>query len=239
MCGIIGYYSETPQAIHYGKIAGLFEQSKIRGTHSFGISFIDPATSSIVTEKHHCIDEAIAAVLAIGEWEAPPKLLIGHNRYSTSGDWRDIGNNQPLHLNPGKDSEMSLAFNGVIDMRDPVEWEGAHHARFQTKNDGEIFINKYVQSGDPIEFVRRPNLSFAGVFICEGLGYALRNAQRPGWIALSDRAMFIASTRDIIARSMGCQVELLRELKPLRLMSFPYILQKMIEAEEVDHAAAV
>mgnify|MGYP000618844717 CR=1 FL=1 len=37
--------------------------------------------------------------------------IIYHNRYSTSGDYKNHENNQPIFNN-----ELSLVFNGVLDM---------------------------------------------------------------------------------------------------------------------------
>ena len=122
-------------------------------------------------------------------------MLIGHTRYDTSGDWRTLANNQPLHI-----GQIALVFNGVIDMRTRAQWEEETGERFETENDGEIFIKHLAQGGSPVEFVNRRG-SFAGCWFNGSEAMLLRNAYRPLWYGVSPfGATLVASTRNILQR---------------------------------------
>ena len=88
MCGVVAYYSEKPDSSDIKNINNLIQQSKIRGLHSFGISYLND--NKIKTQKTNDIQD-----LKIPE----TNLLIFHNRYTTSGDYKKPINNQPLELN--------------------------------------------------------------------------------------------------------------------------------------------
>ena len=192
MCSIIGYYSKSPSSNDRGVIQSIFVQSKIRGTHSFGISYLNPG-GQVITFKTHNLAEILIRLERLDPF---PRQLIGHTRYSTSGDWHAHSNNQPIDI-----KKIAFAFNGVIDMRTREDWQQTYRCRFETDNDGEIFIRHLLKGGNPIEFVRQKKRSFAGVYLKNGEIYALRNVSRPMWQAVSVDSMFIASTQDIFKRA--------------------------------------
>ena len=71
MCGIIGYSSKESVNEHYELFYKLINESKIRGLHSFGISYYD---QNIITKKYKKISDIIL----------PKKnKIIFHNRYTT------------------------------------------------------------------------------------------------------------------------------------------------------------
>lgn len=194
MCGIIGYSAETPQDLHYDAIASLFVQSKIRGLHAFGFSYFNGET--LVTVKEHKLEDLLRSLFALKTFK--PKQLIGHTRYSTSGDYLNHGNNQPIVADG-----IALVFNGVIDMRSRSSWEQEYNTKFVTDNDGEIILRHIQQGGCPVEFLKSKRCSFAGLYFYQGRMCAVRNANRPMWQAEYEGATLIASTKDIFRRSLN------------------------------------
>jgi glutamine phosphoribosylpyrophosphate amidotransferase len=195
MCGVIGFHSPAPREIHMKKFMDLFEQSTIRGLHAAGFSYWRPgANEGITTYKAF---KWVDAMTKLFELRAdPPSIMIGHTRYSTSGDWKRHDNNQPIHLRGA-----SMVFNGVISQATRAEYEREYKKQFFTENDGEIFLRKVTDGEDWHGFVRDARFSFAGLHIFGGTLYAVRNRQRPLWRADFEGGTFFASTADIFARA--------------------------------------
>ncbi len=205
MCGVIGYFSEKQVPEHVDTICRIFDESKIRGLHAFGATV--RSDSGLRTFKGHEISSVKSFLKTTGGFS----MMIGHNRYSTSGDWHDQANNQPIHL-PG----ISMVFNGVISQASKEEYSKQYGKKYQTQNDGEIFARKVLDGEDWAKFVSEGRFSFAGMFIREGKAYAIRNKNRPLWLAKKDGAVFLASTRGIFARvaNFAGNFADLRELPP-------------------------
>jgi glutamine phosphoribosylpyrophosphate amidotransferase len=178
MCGVIGYYTEKSNNEDLEILTDIFYQSKIRGIHSFGITYKD--NKSFTTNKQFNINRI----------KMPDtNMLIGHNRYSTSGDWKIKRNNQPIEYN-----DNYLVFNGVIDMGTKKEIESKYNIKMQSNNDGEIILQKP-------EMLKHSECSFAGLFIEDSKIYCYRNKERPLFRALINKSVFIASTKDIFKRA--------------------------------------
>lgn len=214
MCGVIGFYSPNPKPKHLEAICRLYQQSKIRGLHAFGFSVWEPNKGhkdSIRTVKY---TELLPVLKEIMDYRlSPPELLIGHARYSTSGDWKDFANNQPVHING-----ISMVFNGVITQASKKEYEKEFNKEYITENDGEIFSRKVLDGEDWVNFVSSGKFSFAGIFLRNGEAYAIRNKNRPLYKATCDGGAFIASTRDIFVRAGGfSNIHSIEEGIPVRL----------------------
>lgn len=185
MCGVVGYSCENPVKAHTEILMALISESKIRGLHSFGYSY---CSSGLVTNKYHNISD-VHFPLA--------KKIIYHNRYSTSGDYQSHANNQPITI-----ENISLVFNGVIDMRTKQEIEKHYGIQMETDNDGEILLR--MCGSDPTKlqkYVQSMEGSFAGLILTENdTMYAIRNKNRPLWKLNHDDAVFYASTKDIFKR---------------------------------------
>ncbi len=196
MCGVIGFASKDPTRSHLLKIISLFKESKIRGLHAFGFTTWEPnwLKDGLATKKFNSI---LAVEAALREYELnPPEILIGHTRYSTSGDFHDHSNNQPIHV-PG----VSLVFNGVISMKTKEEREKEFKTLYTTDNDGEIVSRKIIGGEDAESFVAEGRFSFAGLYMSNGEIKAIRNKNRPLWYSKTDDAVFVASTKDIFRRA--------------------------------------
>lgn len=194
MCGVIGFYSDQPNGQHREALLRLFTESKIRGLHAFGLS-ADFGDGEIVTRRFF----SLPLLCRFLESMPPPRWLMGHNRYCTSGDWQERGNNQPLEVDGA-----ILVFNGVIDMRSRAEWESSYPFPFITENDGEVFIRR-MQAGEAPGRIVEVGCTFAGLYFHQGEVWALRNAYRPLWFWPGARAIFLGSTRDIFRRAIGAE----------------------------------
>jgi len=181
MCAVIGYTGEYNQAL----IGRLLDNSKIRGIHSFGYSFYCDGT--VVTKKFLDFEEFQESIES-----DKPRKFIAHFRYSTSGDFKDQENNQPLQA-----GNVALAFNGVISQKSKVEIELEYDTELLGDNDGYLLLEKYTDQ----TFIRKPAITFAAVGLKDNKVFALRNSKRPLWYAETSGAKIYASTRDILNRS--------------------------------------
>lgn len=193
MCGVIAFYSEDPSAGHVDMILRVVEQSKIRGLHSFGFAY--PNGHMLAAGKHRTYAEVAYDIAALRK--RPPKTLIAHTRYSTSGDWYDNANNQPIMA-----EGHALVFNGVISQKTRPEYEQEFGRFYTTDNDGEIALRRHIDGFDVENFVARGKFSFAGAFMNpDGETFLLRNANRPLWYARGHNYVIVASTADILRRA--------------------------------------
>ena len=185
MCGVVGFSCKKPNKENISILNELIIQSKIRGLHSFGYSYFD---GSIQTEKHHDINSVKLPM---------SNKIIYHNRYSTSGDYTNHENNQPIH-----NKEMSLVFNGVIDMATKEEIESKYNIKMKNDNDGEIILNTCGTDISLIKkFVTETTGSFAGIILTNSNKLlAIRNSKRPLWQLNYLDCIYLASTRDIFKR---------------------------------------
>lgn len=199
MCGVIGYVPSEGPMPDAGELFHtfwrLFSESRVRGMHAYGI-----ARPGFVFRSHD-FDEV---------WKHfdPRFPTIAHCRYSTSGDWQTMNNNQPIVV-----GDLALAFNGVIHMGTKEELERDFGIDLVTDNDGEAFLRRIVDDGDTSaetfhHFIVRMDGSFAGVWLDGDKLYAGRNERRPLWSSVVSGAVWYASTKDIFTRAgfAPCQV---------------------------------
>lgn len=189
---MIGYSCDNPLTRHAGLLQALFYESRVRGLHAFGFSVWNG--NDVSTRRFLDIKRCVAEI------PQGKTRLIGHCRYSTSGDYQDIANNQPLQI-----GHAAMAFNGVISMATKEENEREYGRQYETDNDGEIFLDKLTRNDGWEEFVARGKFSFAGLVLKDNKIIALRNKNRPLYRVDSDGATFFASTRDIFKRAGFCE----------------------------------
>lgn len=186
MCGVVGYSSTNPNQDDINLLKQLIVQSKIRGLHSFGYSYV--YKGELKHKKYFDYKEVNFPIT---------DKIIYHNRYSTSGDYKVHHNNQPIY-----NDTMSMVFNGVIDMRTKNQMEEHYNIKMKTDNDGEIILQKYANDKFMLkEFISNMKGSFAGLFLNEQkILCAIRNENRPLYKLERNNSVFFASTRDIFKR---------------------------------------
>lgn len=188
MCGIVGFYAKNRSRKNVIKLLKLFRNSRIRGKHSYGISFVE--NGQLRTQKY--FQNQFRKIQIPENADA----LIFHNRYSTSGDFRDENNNQPIQFN-----DSSLVFNGVLDMASKSEIESKYQIQMQTANDGEILFHQCPGPKEMMNFTKTCG-SFSGLLLNQNSLYAWTNGYRPLWYLEDEGTIFIASTKDIFERSI-------------------------------------
>tara|TARA_R100001443_G_scaffold83800_1_gene90513 strand:- start:1473 stop:2066 length:594 start_codon:yes stop_codon:yes gene_type:complete len=180
MCSIIGYKGRFKEYI----VSTLLDESRLRGIHSFGYhtkngtkKFLDYTEfkDSLLSEK--------------------PDLFIAHFRYSTSGDFKLLENNQPL-VSDGK----AMVFNGVISQKTKSEMEYEFQTKLPSDNDGWILYD-YFNSRN-FELPQGSSFAFIGLDFKSDIKLtAIRNELRPMWKFESENYVILTSTKDILVRS--------------------------------------
>lgn len=183
MCGVIAYLPIDPSDAVRSAVDALFYESSARGLHAAG--FVQP-----IPEGFQRIMRADWAEFDVS------KPMIAHARYSTSGDWHNDDNNQPIVV-----EQVALAFNGVIHMGEKEEFEAAFNVKCRTANDGEVFIRKLLAGMSAADFLRELAGSFAGAWLVHYQLWVGRNDRRPLWTCFAHGAFWYASTRDIFLRA--------------------------------------
>lgn len=189
MCGIVGYSRTRKEARNdRERFIALCREACIRGEHAYGIAYITPDDRLEVfkdTDKERVL-EAIPQTM--------PERIIFHNRYSTSGDWKQPDNNQPIHV-----GESALVFNGTIDMGTKDEMQKRYGISMLTDNDGEIVMNDILHD-QPFAHIR-DGQTFAGIYLDRRRMFAFRNDLRPLKRIKDEGCEFVCSTKDIALRA--------------------------------------
>tara|TARA_R110000772_G_scaffold239067_2_gene351088 strand:- start:1484 stop:2131 length:648 start_codon:yes stop_codon:yes gene_type:complete len=181
MCGVIGIISKN--ILDKQNIKELIVQSKIRGQHATGISYIENETikTSIISRNaEHLELESVNT-----------QCLIGHTRYSTS----DLHHNQPInYLN------VSIVHNGVITQEHSDNW-GKYNYKFKTANDSEFILKSYIEGNHPIEEYKDASISSIILDNNTDKVHFFRNEKRPLYYSETKDTFYIASTKNILQRS--------------------------------------
>ena len=191
MCGVVGFVGQ-PETGSRERFIALCRQSCIRGVHAFGIAWHTPSEGLRVVKGLN-FKEVMNAVP-----DPLPHAIVFHNRYSTSGDFRIMENNQPVSV-----LGVALVFNGTVDMGTKEEMEARTGYQLTTDNDGEIVLRDFLNGMAFRRISGSTHLtSFAGLVIdAEGKVAAFRNEMRPLWAFKESACTFICSTRDIALRA--------------------------------------
>lgn len=187
MCGIVGYAPFAPKPTAVAAFRELFDQSRARGTHAYGIAETN--------------GEDVRVFRSFDWLEIPTRFheelpTIAHTRYCQSGDWQVMENNQPLVVD-----NMAVAMNGVLHMGTKAEYEAAFGVTTIVDNDSEIFLQRLKHGQTAHEFIAELTGSFAAVWLQDGKLWAGRNARRPLWVCVAHGAVWYASTQDIFKRA--------------------------------------
>lgn len=186
MCGVVGY---SGQGASRQQFVELCRQACIRGVHAFGVAFL--TANGLYVTKGTSFSSVMDAVP-----DPLPRKIIFHNRYSTSGDYRDMANNQPVCV-----GDWAMVFNGTVDMGTKEEMERHSGYHLTTDNDGELVLRDYINRGT-FERIADARATFAGIFLnAGGRMFALRNGLRPLWAFPVTGGQFVVSTRDIASRA--------------------------------------
>jgi len=189
MCAVIGVILKQPTEAQLLIVKRVFLESKIRGLHATGISYLK--NNEIIT-----IRESIPADQFVNRYfnnlsefiNSDGNLyLIGHCRYSTS----DLEFNQPLY-----NKEKSIVHNGVISQEFPEKWKSIYGYDCITKNDSELILH----SNNPLKEFKDMSMGVCELNTNKTLK-AYRSGKRPLYITELSNGFIITSTKDIVKRS--------------------------------------
>lgn len=185
MCAVIGAFIQNPSAKDFSLIKKVFLESKIRGMHATGISYLK--SDKIITVKDVVSADKFSFDFESYLNEDGNLYLIGHCRYSTS----DLEYNQPLDTN-----EKSIVHNGVITQELPEKWKELYGYDCITKNDSELVL----YSEDPLREFPHMSMGVCELYADKKLRF-YRNGKRPIYYTLINNGCIVTSTKDIAHRS--------------------------------------
>ena len=197
MCAVIGAVIRSPSLKDFEALKRVFIESKIRGMHATGISFLPSWSNEVVTikepipadqfvEKHMHNDNFKSFVNKDGNL-----YLVGHCRYSTS----DLEFNQPI-----ANKTTSVVHNGVITQELPERWKELYGYDCTTKNDTELLLHTLEENVSPLERWKDASLSVC-VLRENKTVTTFRNGKRPLYLTAMANGSIITSTADIPKRA--------------------------------------
>jgi len=189
MCSVIGAIIKKPEYEDFQKLEKVFHESRIRGLHATGISYVKEYTI-------HTVKLPVSADVFPFSWndyvnEDGNLYLIGHCRYSTS----DLEYNQPIN-----NQTTSVVHNGVITQELPENWEKLYGYKCETKNDTELILHTIDDDKSPLEVWKDSSLAVCELWFCKKLKF-YRNGKRPLYLTSLDNGCIITSTKDVIVRA--------------------------------------
>ncbi len=225
MCAVIGAILQSPSKEDFASLRNVFVESKIRGMHATGISFLPKWSSGIETIKEpipadqfvekHLHDDNLGDMVA----DDGNLYLIGHCRYSTS----DLEYNQPMFC-----SGKSIVHNGVITQELPDNWKDLYGYDCITKNDSELVLH----SKDPLREFSNMSMGVVELYKNRKLRF-YRNGKRPLYLTNVPNGCIITSTADIAKRAgIGQAIEVMMN----HYITFDEYLSMMIERVDIINA---
>ncbi len=225
MCAVIGAILQSPSKEDFASLRNVFVESKIRGMHATGISFLPKWSTGIETIKEpipadqfvekHLHDDNLGDMVA----DDGNLYLIGHCRYSTS----DLEYNQPMFC-----SGKSIVHNGVITQELPDNWKDLYGYDCITKNDSELVLH----SKDPLREFSNMSMGVVELYKNRKLRF-YRNGKRPLYLTNVPNGCIITSTADIAKRAgIGQAIEVMMN----HYITFDEYLSMMIERVDIINA---
>jgi len=190
MCAVIGAVIQKPTAAHFDMIRRVFHESRIRGMHATGLSYLKGG--EIHTFKEPVPADEFKQLDNLEEMvdDDGTLYLIGHCRYSTS----DLLYNQPI-----ANATTSIVHNGVITQHDPADWEVLHGYTCDGKNDTELLLRS-LEHYSPLEHWKDASLAVCELRTDRTIR-AYRNGKRPLYLTVLDTGCIITSTANVANRA--------------------------------------
>jgi glutamine phosphoribosylpyrophosphate amidotransferase len=189
MCAVVGTILIEPRAEDFLMLHRVFLESKIRGMHATGISYVK--NNEIITDKRPVPADEFPFNFPSYLNEDGNLYLVGHCRYSTS----DLEYNQPI-----ANSNISVVHNGVITQELHENWKELYGYDCETKNDTELILKNLEAGGSPLQDWKDSSLAVCELYADKKLR-VYRNGQRPLYLTSIPSGCIITSTSDIPARA--------------------------------------
>ena len=189
MCSVIGAIIKEPRAEDFLMLHRLFLESKIRGMHATGISYVKHG--KIITEKRPVPADEFPFNFPSYVNEDGSLYLIGHCRYSTS----DLEFNQPI-----ANENLSVVHNGVITQELPEKWKELYGYDCETKNDTELILHTAEDCISPLVRWKDSSLAVVELHVDKVIRF-YRNGKRPLYLTSISNGCIITSTADVPKRA--------------------------------------
>jgi glutamine phosphoribosylpyrophosphate amidotransferase len=189
MCSVVGAIIKEPRAEDFLMLHRVFLESKIRGMHATGISYVKHG--KIITEKRPVPADEFPFNFPSYLNEDGSLYLIGHCRYSTS----DLEFNQPI-----ANENLSVVHNGVITQELPEKWKELYGYDCETKNDTELILHTAEDCISPLLRWKDSSLAVIELHVDKVIRF-YRNGKRPLYLTNISNGCIITSTADVIKRA--------------------------------------
>ena len=189
MCSVIGAIIKEPRAEDFLMLHRVFLESKIRGMHATGISYVKHG--KIITDKRPVPADEFPFNFPSYVNEDGNLYLIGHCRYSTS----DLEFNQPI-----ANENLSVVHNGVITQELPENWKELYGYDCETKNDTELILHTAEDCISQLVRWKDSSLAVVELHVDKVIRF-YRNGKRPLYLTNISNGCIITSTADVIKRA--------------------------------------
>ena len=189
MCSVIGAIIKEPRAEDFLMLHRVFLESKIRGMHATGISYVKHG--KIITEKQPVPADEFPFNFPSYVNEDGSLYMIGHCRYSTS----DLEFNQPI-----ANENLSVVHNGVITQELPEKWKELYGYDCETKNDTELILHTAEDCISPLVRWKDSSLAVVELHVDKVIRF-YRNGKRPLYLTSISNGCIITSTADVPKRA--------------------------------------
>jgi glutamine phosphoribosylpyrophosphate amidotransferase len=222
MCSVIGAIIKEPRAEDFLMLHRVFLESKIRGMHATGISYVKHG--KIITEKRPVPADEFPFNFPSYVNEDGSLYMIGHCRYSTS----DLEFNQPI-----ANENLSVVHNGVITQELPEKWKELYGYDCETKNDTELILHTAEDCISPLVRWKDSSLAVIELHVDKVIRF-YRNGKRPLYLTNISNGCIITSTADVPKRAEvpGFPINTLMN----HYITFDDQLAMTIEKEVIDDA---
>jgi glutamine phosphoribosylpyrophosphate amidotransferase len=222
MCSVIGAIIKEPRAEDLLMLQRVFLESKIRGMHATGISYVK--NGQIITDKRPVPADQFPFNFESYINEDGNLYLVGHCRYSTS----DLEYNQPI-----ANDNLSVVHNGVITQELPERWKELYGYDCETKNDTELILHTAEDCISPLLRWKDSSLAVCELHVDKVLR-VYRNGKRPLYLTSISNGCIITSTSDVPKRAEvpGFPINILMN----HYITFDDSLAMTIEKEDVKDA---
>jgi glutamine phosphoribosylpyrophosphate amidotransferase len=222
MCSVLGAIIKEPRAEDLLMLQRVFLESKIRGMHATGISYVK--NGQIITDKRPVPADQFPFNFESYINEDGNLYFVGHCRYSTS----DLEYNQPI-----ANENLSVVHNGVITQELPERWKELYGYDCETKNDTELILHTAEDCISPLLRWKDSSLAVCELHVDKVLR-VYRNGKRPLYLTSISNGCIITSTSDVPKRAEvpGRPVNILMN----HYITFDDQLAMTIEKEAIEDA---
>ena len=189
MCSVIGAIILEPRAEDFLMLHRVFLESKIRGMHATGISYVK--NGKLITDKRPVPADEFPFNFPSYLNEDGNLYLVGHCRYSTS----DLEYNQPI-----ANENLSVVHNGVITQELPEKWKELYGYDCETKNDTELILHTAEDCISPLLRWKDSSLAVIELHVDKVIRF-YRNGKRPLYLTSISNGCIITSTADVPKRA--------------------------------------